>query len=199
MKPESIATRLGFEYEARAPRAFNATWSFLPEVKRGGGTRHVMSGRIEEDRSFTIFEHTYVMNTGQVVIPVPHVVYALETPLWPRTSVTPRGLLGRLMLRLGRPSGLLLDEDRFNSALVVRTQDEPFAASLLTIDVQRFLLTKTRAVAWRFDNGWACLIYDGKMRPDRIERSIERVSELWRLIPEELKTWESARAATETR
>jgi len=194
MKPESVAERLGFEYEAKESRAFNASWDFLPEVKRGGGSRHVMRRRVESGQSLVIFEHTYVMNTGQVVIPVPHVVYALETPAWPRLSVTPRGFFGRLMLRLGRTSGsLLLDEDRFNKAFVTRTVDEPFAASLLTPDLQQFLLTNPRGVAWRFDRGWACLIYDGKLRADRIERSLERLSDFWRRVPDQLREWEPAR------
>ena len=68
----------------------------------------------------------------------------------------------------------------------VRTDDEDFAVTLLSPEVQAHLLTKRR-VRWYLGYGRLCLIYQGALRPDRVVASAERLARMMALIPVEME------------
>jgi hypothetical protein len=181
------AGRLGLTYREEGPKGFCRDWSDLPGIRSSAKVRHVLRGP-RGGRTVLGFESVYVVYTGQVNVPVAHTVYAADIPIWPTVTITPRTWMGRLARRLGRQSGLELDEPRFNRRFRVRCPDEDFALTLLAPELQHFLLEKT-GVSWHLGHGRACLVYSGAMRADRIEASLDRLERFLGLVPDELHAW----------
>ena len=71
---------------------------------------------------------------------------------------------------------------------MVGADDEAFAVTLLSPEMQSFLLEKPE-VRWRIRNGEVCLIYSGDLKPARIGASIDRLRRFWSLVPPELDAW----------
>lgn len=116
---------------------------------------------------------------------VVEVFYVLPAPDWPKVRIRARRGLGRLLYRFGRRPGLMLDDDRFNAAFRVESEDDDFAISLLRPELQSFLLEK-RNVDWSAGRGAIKLWYRGRLRMDRVDRSLERLGRFRDLIGEEL-------------
>ena len=186
-RAEQEAERLGLGYAARGDKSFRARFADLPEIPRGATIKHVMQGRAG-DRPIEVFEATYVIHTGQAPIVIAHTVYAVECPQWPVTHITPRNILARLVARLGRHTGLALENPEFNRRFKVKTQDEDFAIALLSPEMQEFMLSHWSA-RWRIYPGRLCLIYRGSLKPDRMAPSLERMRRFWELVPSELEQW----------
>ena len=83
---------------------------------------------------------------------------------------------------------LLLEDARFNHRFKIRTHDDDFAITLLTPEMQTFMLTKT-TVRWRLGAGHVCLVYGGKLKPARMEASLDRLRGFWSNVPVELESW----------
>jgi hypothetical protein len=129
-----------------------------------------------------------MIHTGQASVPIYHVACATEAPHWPAVTIAPRKGWTRLLDRLLRRRRLLLEDEAFNAAFTVKTEDEDFALTLLHPEMQRFLASHRR-VAWRVNPGWLALVYSGTMKFDRLEASLDRLREFWSLVPEELEAW----------
>lgn len=181
------AERLGFTYRAKADKEFRALFENVPEITRRGSIAHVLEGAID-GRPLILFQSSYMVYTGQAMVQVAHTVYACDAPPWPPLHVTPRGLLGRLALRLGRRPDIALENEQFNRRLKVRTGDLDFAIALLSPALQEFLLTKP-AVRWHTSPGRLCMVYSGTLKPKRIEQSLQRLQGFWALVPPELEAW----------
>jgi len=184
----AAAEAMGFSYAPKADRPTLRAWRFLPEVPRGATLKHVMSGEVD-GIPLTIFESSYVIMAGNTIIPVMSTLYAASAPPWPKLDVHPRNLLGRLLMTLGWRRGLMLENESFNRTFKLKTANEDFAVTLLGPDMQSFLLSKPN-VKWRLGSGHACLVYSGKMKPDRLHASIQRMRTFWSHIPDELMAWE---------
>ena len=183
---ETAAEQTGLTYLGKGDKALSGQFAFLPDFPKRGKIQHHLIGEIDR-RSLTVFTHMYMVHTGQTVIPVSHTVYALAVGDWPEIVIKPRGALFALRRLFGAKDGVLLDDPEFNKSFYVRTDDEGFAIALLTLDMQRFLLTKKRNINWRVANGWLCLVYNGPLKPDRIGASMERMREFWRLTPDPIQ------------
>ena len=181
------AERLGLSYTAVAYKEFRDRFRDLPEVPAKARIKHVLEGELD-GRALVVFESSYMIHTGQITIPVANTVYAVASPAWPLTHITPRGLLSRLYVGLGAGSGLRLENPQFNARLAVKTDDEDFAIALLGPDMQAFMLAKTR-VRWRVGRGRVCLIYSGTLKSDRIAASLERMRGFWTWVPREIESW----------
>ncbi len=186
-RAEQEARRLGLGYAAKGDKEFRARFADLPEIPRGAIIKHVMPGHVG-DRPIEVFEASYMIHTGQAPIMIAHTIYAAECPQWPVTHITPRHILERLVARLGRQSGLAMENAEFNRRFKVKTHDEDFAIALLSPAMQEFMLSKWSA-RWRICPGRLCLIYRGSLKSDRMESSIERMSRFWGLVPPELEQW----------
>ncbi len=184
---ETEAARLGLTYRASEASGFHHDFGPLPGIPRGGTIKHVFAGTLD-GRRLTVFEHSYVINTGQAVIPVYHTAYLTEAPEWPSVTVSRRHFFGRLMDRLGWRRGLHLEDPVFNATMRIRTDDEAFALTLLHPEMQQFLAGKRSAV-WRIHAGCCALIYSGSLRVERMEASLERLRRFWALVPPELDAW----------
>ena len=181
------AEQLGLCYAAAADKEFRDRFRDLPEVPGNARIKHVLEGELD-GRALVVFESSYMIYTGQTMIPVSNTVYAVASPDWPVTSITPRSALSRLFSRLGAGSALRLENPEFNARFSVKTDDEDFAIALLGPDMQAFMLTKTRA-RWRVGRGRVCLTYSGTLKPDRIETSLDRMRGFWTWVPRELEAW----------
>ncbi|MHC4217682.1 MAG: hypothetical protein ACYSU7_04415 [Planctomycetota bacterium] len=181
------AEQLGLSYEPEGDKEFRNRFRDLPEVPGNCRIKHVLLGELE-GRALVIFESTYMIYTGQATVPVASTVYAVESPDWPVTYVTPRSLLSRLFARMNATTGLKLESREFNCRFSIRTDDEDFAVALLGPDMQAFMLTKTR-VRWRIGSGRVCLTYSGTLKPDRIGASLDRLLSFWSWVPRELESW----------
>jgi len=189
-KPRSAAEaadRLGLSYRRKGDREFRRRFSGLPGVSRGGSIKHVMEGTID-GRELVVFESTYLLFTGQAVIPVQHTIYVAEAPDWPPTRISPRNWLARLAMSLGWRSGLMLENPEFNRRFKVTTENDDFVIALLSPQMQEFILSKTRA-RWRIDAGQVCLIYGGSLKVARMSVSVDRMRRFWELVPQELEAW----------
>jgi hypothetical protein len=181
------AEQLGLSYAAAGDKEFRSRFRDLPEVPGNARIKHVLEGELD-GRALVVFESSYTIHTGQATIPVANTVYAVSSPDWPGTQITPRNALSRLLFRLGVGSALRLEDPQFNSRFSVKTDDEDFAIALLGPDMQAFMLTKTQ-VRWRIGRGRVCLTYSGTLKADRLETSLERMRGFWTCVPRELEAW----------
>lgn len=159
----------------------------LREVPRKARIGPVFTGLLD-GRELAVTQSSYMVHTGQSAVMVAHTIYAVQAPHWPKTHVVPRGYVARLLARLGRGSGLALENVEFNIRFKVRADDEDFAIALLSPQMQAFMLGKT-SVRWKIDPGRLCLIYSGTLKPARMEASLDRLRRFWSLVPRELEGW----------
>lgn len=187
-KADTLGDSIDLDFDHDPPKHFHRDFTFLPEIKKSGKTNHLAHGSIA-GRTAVFFEHSYVVSTGQHTTTVFHCVYTTQAPDWPRLSITPRGPFSKLFRKLGRRKGLLLDDPNFNHAFIVRCDDEPFAVTLLTPGMQRFMLEKTN-VRWRITHEKIFLIYKGALKLKRMPVSVDRLARFWSNVPPEVETWE---------
>jgi hypothetical protein len=190
LSASNAAAQMGWNYLADAPSGFSGEWSIIPGIRSSGRVTHLMQGPLGRWQA-TAFVSTFVLYTGQVNVPVSRTVFALDTPVWPTTNIMPRSWMARLLWPLmRRKSGLILENTRFNSTFKVRSDDEDFAITLLSPEVQKYLLTKS-TVRWYMGYGRLCLICPGTMQPENVVASAERLERMMALIPPEMEAWDS--------
>ena len=151
--------------------------------------------RLLGDVPVEIYERTGMMpNPALSMIPTPtvfEIFYVLPAPNWPKVRIRARRGLGRLFYRFGRRTGLMLDDERFNAAFRVDSEDDDFAILLLGPQLQAFLLEKTN-VDWSAGRGAIKLFYRGGLRRNRVDRSLERLRRFRDLIDDELFTFSAS-------
>jgi hypothetical protein len=162
----------------------------LPGIPKHGDVKIALEGTVA-GRPLTAFQHHYIINTGQAVIPVYHAVFVTPVPVWPKVKVQPRGRFGRLLMRFNLRRGMTLDDPRFNRQCRVTTDDEDFALVLLHPEMQHLLAEKP-SITWHVGGGWCAMIYNGQLRLERMPGSLDRLERFWALVPPELDAWESA-------
>ena len=164
----------------------------LPTLnKMRGKVTKALRGSLD-DRRAIVFEHTYTTMAGSTPVVMKQTVFACEAPDWPTVKIAPRRLFSRIAMRFGRVSGIQLDNAAFNAAFWVGSDDEPFAVTLLSPEMQAFLLSKPN-VRWRSRNRELCLIHQGGLRVKRAGASLERLRRFWALTPPELAEWKRLR------
>ncbi len=184
---ELKAQEFGLTYKGKGDKEFRARFSFLAAVPRGASIRHVYEGSLD-GRPIEVFQSSYMVSTGQAMVQISHTIYAVEAPAWPATQIAARNWFARLFRKIGRPTGLELDDPEFNRRFRLKTDDEDFAIALLSPEMQAFMLSKT-AVKWRIASGLLCMIYNGPLNADRMEASLQRLQRFWELVPTELEAW----------
>ncbi len=151
--------------------------------------------QLVDDVPVKIYERTaMVPNPAISMIPTPMVIetfYVLPAPDWPKVRIRARRGLARLFYRFGRRTGLTHDDERFNAAFRVDSEDVDFAILLLRPELQAFLLEKTN-VDWSAGHGAIKLFYRGRLRRDRVGRSLERLRRFRDLIDDELFTFSAS-------
>ena len=177
--PLTIANELGLSYLAEGDKAFKSAWALIPEVSRSGKVEHVIFGT-RDGVEVTAFQHTMMIQTGQAPITVIRSIYSCETPMLPKTVIRRRTIIGRLVKSMGLWKGLLTGDARFDRHFRVDSEDEAFARALLNDPMRAHILRKHN-VTWRLQDARLCLIYNGKMRAERIGASFERLLEFNRL------------------
>jgi len=187
-KAEALEDIIELDFDHEPPRDFHREFTFLPEIGKSGKTNRLARGSIA-DREALFFERSYTQSTGQSTVTIYHCVYSAEAPNWPELSVTPRNPFSKFLRTLGRRKGLLLDDPDFNHAFVVKCEDEPFAVTLLTPEMQRFMLGNT-ATIWRITHNRVFLIYKGQLKLDRMPTSVDRLKRFWSFVPKEVEAWE---------
>ncbi len=182
---QALATELGYDYVRTPDKSIRTRFSHLPEIKNYAGHKHVLSGDLD-GRQLTFFNHTYIIPAGQVIIPVTHCVYACQAPNWPTLSVKPRSPWSRFFKRT---SGIVLENSAFNAAFKVTCTDEAFAVTLLSPEMQEFMLEKQSGMTWRIGTNMVCMVYTGTLKLPRVPQSLDRMRRFWSLIPDELEAW----------
>lgn len=185
---EQAAAELGLTYDKKPARDVRKALVLPRGFIRSGELLHLCTGDLA-GRELMLCEHRYLLHTGQATIPIIHTIYSSVAPDWPEVHVKPMSFFGRLARRLGLRKSLQLDDDRFNRAFSVKASDELFAVTLLSPDLQRLMLEKTSGVSWWIGRERVFLIYKGKLRADRMDRSIERLRRFWECVPPELENW----------
>lgn len=190
-RTEALTHALGdFEPIPDANKALRKRYADLPGLARAGG-RIKAAYRAELDgRALTIFHHNLTTAAGNTPIIIDHTVYSCEAPAWPTVTIRPRHGVVRLAFRFLRPRGLLLDHPQFNRAYRVDAEDDAFALTLLSPEMQRFLLAKP-TLRWRVGRAEVCMIYRGPLKPARVGASLDRLRRFWSLVPPELEAWEA--------
>jgi hypothetical protein len=171
-----------------ATKALRSRYADLPGLSRMRGTVKSAYRADLDGRELTIFHHNLTTMAGSTPVVIDHTVYACEAPDWPTVKIAPRRFFSRVALKFGKAGGLMLENDAFNRAFWVGTDDEPFAVTLLSPEMQAFLLERPD-LRWRIRNGEVVLIYRGPLRSKRLGASIDRLRRFWSLVPPELDAW----------
>jgi len=190
-RTETLTNALGdFEAIPDANKALRKRYADLPGLSRAGGRIRAAYRAELDGRALTIFHHNLTTAAGNTPIVIDHTVYACEAPAWPTMTIRPRHGLVRLAFRFLRPRGLLLDDPQFNRVYRVAAEDDAFAVTFLSPEMQRFLLAKP-TLRWRVGRAEVCMIYRGPLKPARVGASLDRLRRFWSLVPPELEAWEA--------
>jgi hypothetical protein len=187
-RADTLGDTIDLDFDHDPPKHFHRDFTFLPEIVKTGKTNRLARGVIA-DHPAVFFEHSRVVSTGETSHTIVHSVYATEAPDWPELGVTPRNIISKLLRHVGVRKGVLLDDPAFNHAFVVRCEDEPFAVTLLTPEMQAFMLGKTTS-RWRCAHGRVFLIYKGALKLERMPVSVDRLARFWSHVPTEVQAWE---------
>lgn len=187
-KADTLGDAIDLDFDHEPPKHFHRDFTYLPEIVKPGKTNRLARGAIA-DHPAVFFEHSRVVSTGESTYTIYHCVYATDAPEWPELSVTPRNIISKLLRKFGVRKGVLLDDPAFNQAFVVRCEDEPFAVTLLTPEMQSFMLEKTNT-RWRCTHGKVFLIYKGGLKLDRMPVSVDRLARFWSHVPPQVQAWE---------
>ncbi len=182
------AQSVGFDYVAKGDSAFGRTVKSLPGISSGGTNKHKMTGMLA-GREFLAFENTYIIHTGQAVIPVAHTVFTLSAPAsWSSIKISKRNWISRMAYKLGSHRGIEFESQEFNALFKVKAENENFAIAFLSPDLQSFILEKVNAT-WKIEPNRIALIYAGSMKTSRMNASLSRLERFWSLIADELKSF----------
>lgn len=162
----------------------------LGVIHRSGSIKHAMHGMLGE-RRLMIFQHTYHVHTGQANIPIVNTLFATTSPRWPEMRITHRGFWSHVALKFGYGRGVQVESGAFNRAFKVSCADEDFAITLLSPDLQAFLL-EADGERWTLSGGEVCLLQRSALRFDRLGPATERLKRFWSLVPRELEAWDGA-------
>jgi hypothetical protein len=171
-----------------ATKTLRARYSDLPGLNRMRGTVKAAYRADLDGRPLIVFHHNFTTMAGNTPVVIDHTVYACEAPDWPTVKIAPRRFFSRLAMKFGKASGLMLENDQFNRTFWVGTGDEPFAVTLLSPEMQAFLLQRPD-LRWRIRDRELVLIYRGSLKPQRVGASIARLRRFWSLVPPELDAW----------
>lgn len=171
-----------------ATKTLRARYADLPGLSKMRGTVKAAYRADLGGRRLTVFHHNLTTMAGNTPVVIDHTVYACDAPDWPTVKIARRGFFSRLAMKFGRASGLTLENDEFNRAFFVETDDEPFAVTLLSPEMQAFLLQRPD-LRWRIRDRELVLIYRGSLKPQRVGASIARLRRFWSLVPPELDAW----------
>ncbi|MEC9374362.1 MAG: hypothetical protein VYC34_10990 [Planctomycetota bacterium] len=180
------AERVGFSFKKKEGSEFRDSFAFLPEIPRTGKVTNVLTGFVDET-PVTVFEHMRMIMAGNTPAPVYFSVYATPAADWPEVHITPAHLGTHIARFFGRDGRRPFLSATFHHSFRVRTQDEQFAERLLTPEMQRFLLEKSSGLRWRIGSGCACMVYPGRLKADRIGRSLERLGKFLETAQESLE------------
>lgn len=112
------------------------------------------------EQTVEIYERSQMMWLGSFMAPVVvECYYKLPAPKWPFVQIRARRGIGKLWYKLGKRTGILLDDDTFNASYKVTSQDEEFAITLLNPKLQAFIMDKA-TVDWSAGNGAIKLWYN---------------------------------------
>jgi len=137
-----------------------------------------------------IYERSQMIWIGSFMAPVVvECFYKLPAPNWPKVQIRARRGIAKLWYKLGKRTGIMLDDDAFNAAYKVTSKDEEFAIMLLSPELQAFILDKP-TIDWSAGEGSIKLWYKGKLRKKRADKAIERMARFQTLIAQELFDWE---------
>lgn len=149
--------------------------------------------RLLDNVPVEIYERSAMIpNPALSMIPTKTVIeifYVHPAPTsWPKVRIRCRRFFARLLYRLGKQPGIMLDDEQFNAAFRVDCEDEEFAVLLLNPQLQAYLLEKTN-VSWSAGRGAIKLFYRGGLKRKRVDKSLERLRNFRDLINAELFTF----------
>ena len=147
---QRLAAELGLAYEPKGGKDFRDAWTVLPQIPRQGEVHHLMYGEID-GAPVTFFRHRYVVSTGQATSVVVHWVFSTEVASWPEIHIKRRGALRRM---LGGRSANASEDDLFNRAWVVKSDDRAFARAFLNERVRGVLGESVRDSRRKIRESW---------------------------------------------
>lgn len=174
---EHLALSMGLAYQRKADKDFRNAWATLPQIPRKGDIQHLMFGE-HEGVPITLFRHRYVVSTGQTTAVIVHWVFSAEAPDWPEIHLKRRSRLARA---LGRASRVTNDPD-FNSAWIIKSEDDAFARTLLSAPLRQFLMTPPvekhlARASWHIVGGKLCAVLRANLTASLVETQIHRLHE----------------------
>lgn len=138
-----------------------------------------------------IFQHQYVVSTGQSTFTIRHRVATIDIPKdWPTTRICSRR---KGKLRFGiwkKKQPLELESKEFNRRFIVKSLDAGFALLLVDPELQAALLTipKEIALAFHIENGQLNYLEKGALNRNSLHLLIDRLQLFCTTIPQELWT-----------
>lgn len=151
-------------------------------------------------RPIKVFEHTYNVMAGQIIIPFTHRVAVMPVPAsWPTTRIYGRRATNMKIGIWKRLKPLKLDSDEFNQRFTTQSTDPGFALLFVNPEIQEIILSASdrKASVWHVESGHLWYYEKGSMTPESLRRMISLFMDFVRLTTPELWGSESAHASIE--
>lgn len=138
-----------------------------------------------------LLEHKYVVSTGKHTSVHYHLVASTASlERWPKLSVTPENFLHRIAEFFGAKD-LKVEDEKFNRAWRVKSDDENFALLVLHPDVQAWFLKMPGGVWIEIGNGAACVVASMWGTEETVLRGARLLADFWSMLPPELHAYET--------
>jgi hypothetical protein len=178
-----LARQMGLGYDPTADNAFRDDWAVLPEIKKAGWVRHLLSGPAS-GFELTIFEHQRFTMAGSTPSILTYAVYATSAPGFPDLHVKPRGWSSRRQLKKGEGKGVVTGDGIFDEKREVECKDADFVRWLLTPEM-RTLMAEDPKATWHVVGQQLCLVYNAGLSVDSIRKSVDRLRRFWAAVSTE--------------
>jgi len=186
-----LAARLGLSYDHRRNRGMASRYRFLNEMNKGDSrfAFNILSGAYS-NFPVTVFDFHYATHStdskGRRKTHHHYLNYVIleQEKSFPELRIYPEGLFSKLGQMLGFDD-IDFESVEFSKAFAVRSKDKKFAYAICHTGMMEHFL-RNRDLKFEIEGSTVALIYQGRIRPEEVERKLNELVEIRNLFPEYL-------------
>lgn len=184
-----VAVRLGLSYDHRHSRGMATSYRFLNEVNQGDDryAYNFLAGAFS-GFAVNVFDFHYATystdSKGRRQTHHHYLNYVIleQEKSFPELRIYPEGLFSKLGQMLGFDD-IDFESVEFSKAFAVRSKDKKFAYAICHTGMMEHFL-RNRELKLEIEGTTVALVFQGRIRPEDVERKLNELIEIRNLFPE---------------
>ena len=189
----ALAARLGLSFSQDKDRSLATRFGFLDKLAQGSNRYafNVLSGRYRDNEVLVFDYHYETHSTDSKGHTQTHHHYfsffILVLPMgFPELKITREGLFSKIAQAFGYDD-IDFESAEFSRAFCVRSKDKKFAYDVCNAQMMEYLLAN-RDLSIEIENNAMAMAFDKRLAAPEIERDLNRLLQIRRLLPDYLFT-----------